>query len=77
MDVNPKYLELKNELYEARKQYAEAQAQARIYAKQIEVLKSDIKSLVWGNQLSDCWVQLDSSGFYSFCAGQWVYNGYR
>jgi len=54
MDVNPKYLELKNELYEARKQYAEAQAQARIYAKQIEVLKSDIKSLVWGNQLSDC-----------------------
>ena len=45
MDANSRHSFIAGQLYEARKNYASAQAQARIYAKQIEALKSDLKSI--------------------------------
>ena len=45
MDANPKYLELQSELYEARKQYAEAQANVNLRAKKIQALMIELRSL--------------------------------
>ena len=45
MDANPKYLELQSELYEARKQYAIAQANVNLRVKKIQALVIELKSI--------------------------------
>jgi hypothetical protein len=45
MDANPKYLELQTELYEARKQYAIAQANVNQRVKKIQALMIELKSI--------------------------------
>jgi len=45
MDANPKYLELQSELYEARKQYAIAQANVNRRVKKMQALMIELRSL--------------------------------
>ena len=45
MAVNPKYTELQSELYEARKQYAIAQANVNLRVKKIQALVIELKSI--------------------------------
>ena len=45
MDVNPQYLELQSELYEARKQYAIAQANVNLRVKKMQALMIELKSI--------------------------------
>ena len=45
MAVNPKYLELQTELYEARKQYAIAQANVNRRVKKMQALMIELRSL--------------------------------
>ena len=45
MAVNPKYLELQSELYEARKQYAIAQANVNRRVKKMQALMIELRSL--------------------------------
>ena len=45
MAVNPKYTELQSELYEARKQYAIAQANVNHRVKKIQSLVIELKSI--------------------------------
>ena len=45
MAVNPKYTELQSELYEARKQYAIAQANVNRRVKKMQALVIELRSL--------------------------------
>ena len=45
MDANPKYLELQSKLYEARKQYAIAQANVNRRVKKMQALMIELRSL--------------------------------